>query len=286
MLLPPGTAVAHKTGELDPPDAVRNDAGIIFTPQGPVICVVLTIDQQDVARTDKAIADEGRLVYDAVSGGSPTPLEYTVGDGRFFSEANGQGGGGTGYTVTDAAGVPFWSEFQRRGGATSVGYPASDRFTWHGQTYQVMQKEVFQWQPQAHAVAYANVFDAMHDAGFDTWLDTQRQIPPPLDTSADAGLTWDQVVARHQALLDRDPAIRARYMSDASAIDDYGLPMSVKDYGPVVVARCQRGAFQHWKVGVPWAAAGSVTVVNGGDLAKEAGLYPLAGLTPGPPNAN
>lgn len=285
VLLPAGTAMAHKTGELDPPDAVRNDAGIIFTPGGPVVCVVLTIDQQDVAQTDKAIAQEGRLVYDAVAGGGPPALDYTVGDGWCFSEANGRSGGDTGYTAADAAGIPFWSEFQRRGGAPAVGYPASDRFTWHGMTYQVMQKEVFHWQPQARTVAFLNVFDGLHDQGLDAWLDTQRQIPPRRDTSPDAGLSWSQVIARHQKLLAQDPAIRARYMADPSALDDYGLPMSVKDYGPVVVVRCQRAAFQHWKVAMPWAAAGAVTLVNGGDLAKEAGLFPAAGLAPGPPNA-
>jgi len=69
------------------------------------------------------------------------------------------------------------------------------------------------------------------------------------------------------------------------AVDDQGLPVSVKDYGAVVVVRCPRAAFQHWKVTMPWAAASAVTVVNGGDLAKEAGLFPTASLAPGPMSA-
>ncbi|MBV9119427.1 MAG: serine hydrolase [Chloroflexi bacterium] len=62
--LPPGTIVAHKTGELD---GVRNDSGIIFTPAGPVICVVLVSDQPEGGRAVDAIADLGLLVFQAVS---------------------------------------------------------------------------------------------------------------------------------------------------------------------------------------------------------------------------
>ncbi len=43
-LLPPKTVVAHKTGSLD---AVRTDAGIIYTPGGPVAVCVLTADNAD-----------------------------------------------------------------------------------------------------------------------------------------------------------------------------------------------------------------------------------------------
>jgi beta-lactamase class A len=43
-LLPPKTAVAHKTGSLE---EVRTDAGIIDTPGGPVAACVLTMDNED-----------------------------------------------------------------------------------------------------------------------------------------------------------------------------------------------------------------------------------------------
>jgi hypothetical protein len=38
--------------------------------------------------------------------------------------------------------------------------------------------------------------------------------------------------------------------------------------------------FQRWKVDVPWAKAGQVTVANGGDLAKEAEILPSDVLAP------
>jgi hypothetical protein len=281
-LLPPGVVIAHKTGELDD---VRNDAGVIFTPRGPVICAVLTNDQSDVDAATTAIAQEGRLVYDAVMAGGPQLPDYSVGDGWFYTQANGRGGaGGLGYSITDAGGDAFWAAFAARGGVDALGYPASRRFAWQGFTYQITQKEVLQWRPDQGAAAFMNVFDVLHDDGFDGWLDRTKQIPPPFDTAPDSKLTWRQLVARHEAILDRAPAIRTRYFADAAAVDDYGLPMSVKDYGPVIVVRCQRAAFQYWKVNMPFARAGDVTLVNAGDIAKAAGLFPASALQPGPAN--
>jgi hypothetical protein len=60
-----------------------------------------------------------------------------------------------------------------------------------------------------------------------------------------------------------------------------GLPTSeVTDYPNVQVLRAQRVVFQYWKVAVPWAAAQTVTVANGGDVAKEAGVFPAEALRP------
>jgi len=44
--------------------------------------------------------------------------------------------------------------------------------------------------------------------------------------------------------------------------------------------RLQRAVIQLWKVDVPWAKAGETTVANGGDVAKEAGLFPPDATTP------
>ncbi|MBV8086088.1 MAG: serine hydrolase [Chloroflexi bacterium] len=64
-LLPQGTVVAHKTGEID---GVRNDSGIIFTPNGPVICAVLVSDQPAIGQVLDAIARVGLLAYDTAAG--------------------------------------------------------------------------------------------------------------------------------------------------------------------------------------------------------------------------
>jgi beta-lactamase class A len=278
-LLPAGTVMAHKTGELDD---VQNDAGIIFTPRGPLICVALTNGQAHVDAAAHAIAAVGRLAYDGFLAAGPALPDYSIGDGWFYTEANGQGGaGGEGYSVTDAYDHRIWDAFQARGGVAVLGYPASHRFLWNGFVEQITQKEVLQWQPQGQDVSYLNIFDTLHDDGFDAWLDQTKQIPPPLNTGPDTGLPWAKVVARHQQLLAQAPAIRTRYFADRDALTDYGLPMAVKDYGPVIVVRCQRAAFQYWKVTMSFAPSGTVTLVNGGDIAKAAGIFPSASLIPG-----
>lgn len=210
-------------------------------------------------------------------------LDYAIPGGHFYQQANGQGGAGSaGYAVTDDGGIPFWTTFQRLGSVAAVGYPASQRFVWDGFTVQALQKVVFQWHPDTGQVMFVNVLDRLHDAGKDAWLQAYRQTPPPVDTAPDTGLAWSQVEQRHWAFLATNAAIQQRYWADADPLDHYGLPVSYADEGNSFVIRCQRVVFQYWKVAVPWAAAGQVTIANGGDLAKEAGMFPAGAVTPQP----
>ncbi|HEX2923573.1 MAG TPA: hypothetical protein VHS28_06055, partial [Chloroflexota bacterium] len=62
--------------------------------------------------------------------------------------------------------------------------------------------------------------------------------------------------------------------SDPQDVDHFGRPVAYAAEGNSFVVRAQRATFQDWKEDVPWAKAGDVTVANGGDLAKEAGLWP------------
>lgn len=71
-LLPPGTAVAHKTGEVD---ATRNDCGIVYARDHPFVFCALTNENADrrwVADNQALVlvAELSRLVYDAVAAGS------------------------------------------------------------------------------------------------------------------------------------------------------------------------------------------------------------------------
>src|SRR5579884_3594376 len=84
------------------------------------------------------------------------------------------------------------------------------------------------------------------------------------------------------AVLDANPAIKAVYLSDPSAMDHYGLPMGYADYGNVAVVRCQRAVFQQWKVATQFATTNQVLVANGGDNAKDAGLIPATAAVPLP----
>jgi hypothetical protein len=220
---------------------------------------------------------------------SPAPssdLEAALPNGYFFKEANGFGGAGdAGYAVTDDDQATFWTEFQRYGGPSVVGYPISNRFVYRGFLTQAFQRLALQWRPEMGQAVPINVLDELSGRGSDAWLDAQRQVPPPDDTSADAGLDFDAVYARHVALLDAYPALEQVYLSDDNSLTRLGLPLSVKNYGPFVAARFQRGVLQLWQVDTSFASAGTIIGGNAGDLAKEVGLWPTSAIVPAPISA-
>jgi beta-lactamase class A len=63
--LPPGTRVAHKTGEIT---AVSHDAAVVYPPgRRPYVLVVLTKGLRDSAASSTLIADISRMVYSHVT---------------------------------------------------------------------------------------------------------------------------------------------------------------------------------------------------------------------------
>jgi hypothetical protein len=204
-------------------------------------------------------------------------------NGHFYGEANGfSGAGSIGFSVIDDDAAGFWSEFQRFGGVEQLGYPVSGRFMYHGFLTQVFQRVALQWEPALGAAVRVNVFDDLNQRGSDTWLQRMYQVPLAPTGTADLGMSWDDVVARHMALLDTYPPIHAFYAADADGLEHFGLPIAVQDYGALVVVRTQRALLQLWTVDQPWGGAGTVVAGNAGDLAKEAGLWPLHALAPEP----
>jgi uncharacterized protein YkwD len=201
--------------------------------------------------------------------------DFDLKDGRFYTQTAPSGGG---YSVTDADGVRFWSVFQRLGGPAVVGYPVSRRFVMNGIPTQAFQRLVFEWR--GDAVVFANVFDLLSAVGKDDWLLTTKQVPRSRDWKEDTGDAWSLIVARHLALLDQDTAIARAYRAAADPIAENGLPMAAQDFENVFVLRAQRKVFQRWKVDLPWAKAGEVTVANGGEVAREAGFFPFEVVHP------
>jgi hypothetical protein len=236
----------------------------------------------DVARTLSCSAPyAGRFAVVIVPPPGST-LDWDVASGHVYKQANGFGGtGDVGYTVLDDADAAFWSELQRLGGVELVGYPISGRFTYAGYLTQAFQKLVLQWQPELGRAVPVNVFDELDQRGSNAWLEANREVPRPSLQSGDSGLEWPQVVERHTALLDPYRGLWDFYSASPDAVDRFGLPVGIHDYGSVVSVRLQRATLQLWQIDVPWAAAGSVVVGNGGDIGKEAGLWPLEAVTPG-----
>ncbi len=215
-----------------------------------------------------------------------TQRDFDVVNGYYFTEAGGSPSYDQGYSITNTDGVPLWSEFQRLGGVGALGYPVSRRFTWDGFVVQATQKAVLQWRPDLGRAVFVNVFDELSRAGKDDWLLAYRLIPKPAAFPNEAGLSFDQIVQDRLHLLDSYPELRAAYLNDPDPITDNGLPVApVADVGPALVLRAQRRAFQLWKTAMPFAAPGQVTVVNAGDLAKEAGLFPAEAVQPEPASA-
>ena len=220
--------------------------------------------------------------------GEVSGQDYAIPNGHFYTQTNGlsYGAGRYGFSITDEGGIPLWSEFQRLGGVDKLGYPISRRFLFDGFVCQATQKFILQWRPERQEVWFVNVFDVLHERGKDMWLQVYRQTPAHPGSAADADLSWDAIMKRHWQILDGDPDLKAFFESDSNPLLHYGLPISMQDMGNAVVLRAQRAVFQKWKEAVPWAPAGYITIANGGDIAKEAGLLPLdATILEAPPTA-
>lgn len=204
--------------------------------------------------------------------------DFSIPNGRFFTQT---GGGQGGFRVVDDTQARFWTEMQRIGGIDTVGYPLSRRYERDGFVTQAFQKLILQWRADTGQVTPVNVFDELSKAGFDTVLRDQYSTPLPLVGFDAPGDTFNQIVTKRQALLNDNQAIRARYFAVADPLTVFGLPTSrVEDMGNHYAVRTQRAVFQQWKVDVPWAKAGDVTIANGGDIAKQLGWLTGPSLQP------
>jgi S1-C subfamily serine protease len=208
-------------------------------------------------------------------------LDFPISDGWFFT----QGATDTqdpldGFAVVDDGQARFWSAFQENGGVAGVGYPISRRFSWDGFTTQVMQKAVFQWRPESGSTAFINVFDDLSRRGHDAAL--AALLVPETESFADeATLGFNEIVQKRIALLEVEPQLLATYRSVPDPLLSYGLPTSrVRQYEGLRSIRLQRAVLQLWTSDFPWARAGTVTVANGGDLAKQVGMFAGAPLRP------
>lgn len=217
----------------------------------------------------------------------PVIRDWAIPWGHFYTQTNGiDGNFELGYAVIDDEAAQFWTWFRELGGISALGYPVSQRYIHDGFVTQAFQKAILMWDERARRVHLMNLFDELSAAGADSFLEVHRFIPQSEAWLEDEGEPWHIVASNHLALLENDPAIKAAYYAEREKGRDpitfNGLPMGIRDYGFVVVLRAQRRAFQHWKIETPSSSIGEVVVVNGGDLAKELNLVPVAAQQPMP----
>ena len=196
------------------------------------------------------------------------------------------------YEVTNDRGILFADEFDRLGGAYTLGYPASYRYRLDdGFVYQVTQGALLQWRPEVKRAWLGNTFEMLEHAGLDHWLLDTKGVPLPIKDDGSDG-DWEKAKEIRLAWLTNDK-IKAHFLanpnpseitswSEDRAIELYGLPMSYPEkHGPFITQRFQRVAFQLWVEevsGMP--EPGTVVRVLGGDLLKEACLIPSYALSP------
>ena len=207
----------------------------------------------------------------------PSPRRPNPQDCLFLTET---GGGKGGYSVCDDAQARFRSAFERWG-LQKIGYPISRRYRQDGFVTQAFQKTIMQWRPELEVVMLVNIFDDLHNGGYDEMLLESRQTPKQLPPGWDGNRSFGEVVTTRQKLLSQRPALHAAYFASNDPLTFYGLPTSnVQDMGNHYAIRLQRTVLQEWKEDVPWAKEGEVTIANGGDIAKELGTLPAGALVP------
>ncbi len=217
-------------------------------------------------------------------------ITSTIQAGAFFTQTSGSAQ--FGYFVSDEGGIRFWSEYQRLGGVATLGYPASWRYVDNeGFIYQAFQGGILQWRPDLGKAVLLNIFEILHKAGYDEWLNQNKAIPTPIVDDGSQG-NFQKAVEIRLSWLTNEP-IRNYYFANpnpsdisnwtpANAVELYGLPMSKPERrGPFVIQRFQRVALQLWVdrvEGMP--APGKVVRVLGGDIMKELGLLPAPSVRP------
>jgi hypothetical protein len=74
------------------------------------------------------------------------PADYPIPNGYFFNQAVPAAPRGFGFTISNGAGIAFWSEYQRLGGYAKLGYPTSRRFVHEDTLAQAVQGGILVWQ--------------------------------------------------------------------------------------------------------------------------------------------
>ena len=178
-----------------------------------------------------------------------------------------------GFAVTNADGVPMW-DFVRERDAQAIGYPISQRWLDGPFTLQAFQKVILQWDPAQERMNYYNTLDMLANAYPHIEL---PNVPAHQVLAADAGADSETVKRNHLAILDANPALKARFLGEPDWLNLYGLPIRYEERevsgNPqgLQLLRAQRAVFAIWNVSAPGTTLGEVLLQNLPDKVKQLG---------------
>jgi rare lipoprotein A len=217
----------------------------------------------------------GAIALAWVSAASAETADYPITQGHFYRQAAGAEAGAGGFSITDAEGVPFWSEYERLGGVDALGYPISRRLILHGLICQATQRAILQWHPAEKRVRLINVMEYLSELGVDEALAKHRLVPRPVGAVLEAS---------RESWLESNAKIKTVYFGAPDPVALFGLPLSPPvEMGAAVAMRFQRGVIYSWKERQPWTGAEQVSVANAGDFVKEWEGLPARALEPEAP---
>ena len=176
-----------------------------------------------------------------------------------------------GFAVTNANDVPLW-DFVRQRDLQALGYPISQRWVRGPFTFQAFQKVILQWDPGKARMNYYNTLDVL--ANRYPWVELPN-VPSHQVLEADRGADFATITRNHLALLDQNPAIKERYLSEPDWLNLYGLPISYEerevngDPQDLQMLRAQRTVFVIWNVPAPGTTVGRVNLQNLPDKVKK-----------------
>lgn len=212
--------------------------------------------------------------------------DWPIEGGRFYTQT---GDGATmGYAVVDDSAASFWAAFQQFDGVGALGYPISNRFQWVGTPAQAFQRGILRWYPDPAGGGSAGLVNAAEEftvRRLDQWL-KDRTMAPPAGWPAEFGRTPEQIRESRTAAIQRYPALYDAYTAPKDPTAIFGAAVAPPaENETAVVLRTQKAILQLWKIDVPWAAAGQVTLANVGELWREAGFIAADALAmiPSPP---
>src|SRR5204863_6755960 len=125
--LPDGTPFAHKTGALG---YLLHDAGIVFSPAGPYIIVVMASNMDDYGTAWTQMPELSRQVYNYFTSRSSSPALY-------FPQTR------------QSVGHDFLKFWHSYGGVQQFGYPISPEQMQGNVLVQQFERARFEWHPES-----------------------------------------------------------------------------------------------------------------------------------------